>query len=66
MLKAMARRLRLFLQADVMAELAVIRAEMARREELSPLLRQMESALLSIALGQENAAPHIAEPPPNP
>jgi hypothetical protein len=55
MLKHLLRRLRGFLQAEMMAELAAMRsemagmrAEMARRDELAPLARQMEAALLTI------------------
>jgi hypothetical protein len=58
MLKHLLRRLRGFMQAEMMAELAAMRAEMAamraemaRRDELAPLARQMEAALLTIALG---------------
>jgi hypothetical protein len=54
MLKALLRRvlgrLRGFMQAEVMAELAALRAETARRDEMAPLVRQMEAALLTIAL----------------
>jgi hypothetical protein len=72
MLKHLFGRLRGFMQAELMAELAAsraelgamraelaqtraelaqTRAEMARRDELAPLARQMEAALLTIALG---------------
>jgi hypothetical protein len=43
--------------AALHAELATIRAEMARRDEMAPLVRQMEAALLTIALG-DGAEPH--------
>ncbi len=39
--------------AAARAEMAVMRVEMARRDELAPLVRQMEAALLTIALGGE-------------
>jgi len=50
MVKGVLRRVRRFLNAEVMAELAAIRAEMARKDEMAPLVRQMEAALLTIAL----------------
>jgi 3,4-dihydroxy-2-butanone 4-phosphate synthase len=50
MLKRLLRRLRGFMQAELMAEIAALRGEMARRDELAPLVRQMEAALLTIAL----------------
>jgi len=70
MLKPLLRRFRSFMQAEMLPELAAIRAElgaaraelaemragMARRDELAPLARQMESALLTIALGDGSEA----------
>jgi hypothetical protein len=59
MLRRLLGRVRGFMQAETMAELAAlhaelatIRAEMARRDEMAPLVRQMEAALLTIALGE--------------
>ncbi|MDE8344759.1 MAG: hypothetical protein POH28_01095 [Acidocella sp.] len=54
MLKRAARRLRAFMQADVMAELAALRGEMMRRDELSPMMAQIENALLSLALARDD------------
>ena len=51
MLKAFLRRVRGFMQAEVMAELATLRAELAQRDQAA------EAALLAIAL-------HATEPPP--
>jgi hypothetical protein len=57
MLKAVLRRVRGFMLAEVVTELAELRAEIlalrevvARRDELAPVLRQTEEALLTIAL----------------
>lgn len=54
MLKALLRRVRQFMQAGVMAELAAIRAELvAIRMELArrdALAQQFEAALLTLAL----------------
>lgn len=66
MVKSLLRRLRAFLLADVMrelgavrGELAEIRASMARRGDLEPVLQQMENSLLTIALNAgEMAPPH--------
>ncbi|HUW80963.1 MAG TPA: hypothetical protein VMV54_08755 [Acidocella sp.] len=55
MLKFVLRRVRRVMQAEVMAELTSLRAEMARRDEIAPLVRQMEAALLTIALGSAGA-----------
>ncbi len=41
--------------AALREELAALRAEMPRREELEPLARQMQSALLTIALNHGEA-----------
>lgn len=52
MVKALLRRVRRFMQAEVMDELARLRAEVAQANALAG---QMEAALLSLALikGQE-------------
>lgn len=55
MLKKVIRRLQRYAFAEVLAELASLRAEMARRDEIAPLVRQMEAALLTIALGGAGA-----------
>ena len=47
MLKAGLRKIRRFMQAEVMDELTRLRAEVARNNELAT---QMEAALLSLAL----------------
>jgi ribosomal protein L29 len=64
MVKALLRRLRAFLYADVTreldairGELAELRAALARGDDLAPLVRQMENALLTIALNPAEAAP---------
>ncbi len=49
MLKALLRRVRRFLQAEVMAELSALRADLAQRDKAA------EAALLAIAL-------HATEP----
>ena len=58
MIKFLLRRVRRFLGAEILdevatlrAELAVLRHDAAAREDLTPLIRQMEAALLTIALG---------------
>ena len=70
MLKAVLRRVRGFMLAEVMAELTglraeilVLRGEIARRDELAPVLRQTEEALLTIALNsrQGSEGPSRAE-----
>ncbi|HQT47358.1 MAG TPA: hypothetical protein PLY97_09070 [Acidocella sp.] len=52
MVKALLRKVRRFMQAEVMDELARLRAEVA---QATALAQQMEAALLSLALikGQE-------------
>jgi hypothetical protein len=51
-----------FMQAEIMEELAVLRAEVAAlrreavvREDVGPIIRQMEAALLAIALSKSTA-----------
>jgi hypothetical protein len=46
-------RLRGYMQAEIMIELNRLRSEMARRDEMEPLVKQMEAALLTIALHAE-------------
>jgi outer membrane protein TolC len=48
--KALLRKVRRFMQAEVMDELARLRAELAQANALA---RQMEAALLSLALIKE-------------
>jgi hypothetical protein len=57
MVKFLLRQLRRFMQAELQEELVVLRAEVAAlrrdimlREDLRPVIRQMEAALLAIAL----------------
>ena len=52
MLKNLLRRLRRLMMADVLAELDVIKSQLAQKDELA---KQMEAALLTIALCTENA-----------
>jgi hypothetical protein len=64
LLKPFLRRLRSYFQADILAELHLLRAEILRREDFDPVLRQMESALLTIALHNEAQAHSQARTPP--
>jgi hypothetical protein len=41
------------MQAEIMIELGKMRAEMARRDEMEPLARQVEAALVTMALLKE-------------
>ncbi len=57
MLKRFLRRLSRFMLAEAVTEIAALRqevvtlrAEAARRDEMAPLVQQMERALLTIAL----------------
>ena len=54
MLKRLLRRYRAFMQAEIMAELA----------KQNALARQIEAALLTIALAGEQARPETAAKPP--
>ncbi|HTJ90196.1 MAG TPA: hypothetical protein VL356_08480 [Acidocella sp.] len=54
------------MQAEIMEELAGLRAEVAAlrretmlREDVGPVIRQMEAALLAIALSQNTASGRI-------
>ena len=54
------------MQAEIMDELAVLRAEVAalrretmRRDDVRPVIRQMEAALLAIALSHNTANERI-------
>jgi hypothetical protein len=74
MLKAVLRRVRGFMLAEVVTELAALRAEIlalrgeiARRdelarEELAPVLRQTEEALLTIALNSREEGKSLSGP----
>jgi hypothetical protein len=53
MLRWFLSRLRGYMQAEIMIELNRLRSEMARRDEMEPLVKQMEAALLTIALHAE-------------
>ncbi len=66
MIKFLLRRVRRFMQAEVMDELAVLHAEIAAlrrdtmlREDVRPVIRQMEAALLAIALSKSTANERI-------
>ncbi len=50
MLRWFMSRLRGYMQAEIMIELNRLRQEMARRDEMEPLVKQMQAALLTIAL----------------
>jgi hypothetical protein len=63
MVKFLLRRVRRFLGAEILDEVVALRAEVAAlrrdaagREDLTPLIRQMEAALLTIALGHHHAS----------
>jgi hypothetical protein len=67
MFKFVLRRMRRFMQAELMEDLAVLRAEVAAlrrdtmlREDVGPIIRQMEAALLTIVL-TANKAPERTE-----
>jgi hypothetical protein len=59
MVRFLLRPMRRFVQADIMKELAVLQAEVAAlrrdamlRDDLTPMIRQMEAALLAITLSR--------------
>jgi hypothetical protein len=61
----MVRFLRRFMHAEIMEELALLRAEVAAlrretmlREDIGPVVRQMEAALLAIALSANTTERH--------
>jgi hypothetical protein len=62
MVKFLSRLLRRLMQTEIMDELTVLRAEVAAlrretmlREDVRPTIRQMEAALLAIALNANKA-----------
>jgi hypothetical protein len=66
MIKFLLRRMQRFMQAEIMEELAVLRAEVVAlrretmlREDVRPIIRQMEAALLAIALSKNTANERI-------
>ena len=66
MVKFLLRRVRRFMQAEVMEELVALHAEIAAlrretmlREDVRPVIRQMEAALLAIALSKSTANERI-------
>ena len=59
MVRFLLRPMRRFVQADIMKELALLQAEVAAlrrdamlRDDLKPMIRQMEAALLAITLSR--------------
>ena len=67
MVNLLLRRMRRFMQAEIIEQLAALHAEVAAlrrdtmlREDVRPIIRQMEAALLAIALSKSTAGERIS------